>query len=71
MTVLKLAAMLRVADGLDRSHQQRVASFKLEVTEGDLLVDCTHNGDISVERYGMAMKAQMFEEVFGYHVVIT
>ncbi|WP_455383704.1 Ppx/GppA phosphatase family protein [Salinispira pacifica] len=71
LTVLKLAAMLRVADGLDRSHQQRIDSFKLEVTEGDLLVDCTHTGDISVERYGMAMKAQMFEEVFGYHVVIT
>ncbi len=71
LIVLKLAGMLRVADGLDRSHQQRVQSFRLEVAEGDLLVDCTHQGDISVERYGMAIKAQMFEEVFGYHVVIT
>jgi exopolyphosphatase / guanosine-5'-triphosphate,3'-diphosphate pyrophosphatase len=71
LIVLKLASMLRVADGLDRSHQQRVESFRLEVEEGDLLVDCTHQGDISVERYGMVLKAQMFEEVFGYHVVIT
>jgi exopolyphosphatase/guanosine-5'-triphosphate,3'-diphosphate pyrophosphatase len=71
IVVQKIAAMLRIADGLDRSHLQRVKSVRIEVKEGDLLVHCENHGDISVEKYGMPAKAQMFEDVFGYNVVIT
>jgi exopolyphosphatase/guanosine-5'-triphosphate,3'-diphosphate pyrophosphatase len=71
MAVVKLAAILRVADALDRGHSQRVDDITLEENEDDLIIHCHHRGDISNERYGIDMKADMFEEVFGYRIVIA
>lgn len=71
MAVVKLAAMLRVADALDRGHSQRIDDITLERSEDDLIIHCHHAGDISNERYGIDMKADMFEEVFGYRIVIA
>ncbi len=71
ITVLKLASILRIADALDRSHLQRVRSVTVEMRESDLVLNCDFDGDITVERYGMPPKAQMFEEVFGYQVSVA
>ncbi|MFW5994972.1 MAG: HD domain-containing protein [Spirochaetia bacterium] len=71
LTVLKLGAILRVADALDRSHSQRVRSISVEVTEADVLLHCDYTGDVQVESYGIEQKNDMFEEVFGYIVKIV
>ncbi|MFP4302460.1 MAG: HD domain-containing protein [Alkalispirochaetaceae bacterium] len=71
ITVLKLSAILRVADALDRAHAQRVRNIKLEREEDDMIFQCDYSGDISVEKYGVQVKGNMFEEVFGYRVVIV
>jgi exopolyphosphatase/guanosine-5'-triphosphate,3'-diphosphate pyrophosphatase len=68
--VLKLAAILRVADALDRGHKQRVRDFEIERREDELVLHCETQGDTSVERFGIALKADMFEEVFGMKVVL-
>ena len=70
LKVLKLSAMLRVADPLDRGHVQRIKDFSIERREDELVLDCDYQGDISVEKYGLAMKGTMFQEVFGYRIVI-
>ncbi len=70
MAVLKLSAILRIADALDRGHMQRVSSVRVEHREDEVLIHCERTGDISVEKYGMALKGQMFEEVFGYRVLV-
>ena len=70
ITVLKLAAILRIADALDRGHMQRVRELSVEISEGDLVLHCTFSGDISTERYGLDLKADLFEEVFGLNVTI-
>ncbi|MFP4330190.1 MAG: HD domain-containing protein [Alkalispirochaetaceae bacterium] len=69
--VLKLAAILRIADALDRGHAQRVQGVTLERQEDDLLLKCEYGGDLSVETYAVQLKGGMFEEVFGYRVVIV
>jgi exopolyphosphatase/guanosine-5'-triphosphate,3'-diphosphate pyrophosphatase len=71
ITVLKLAAILRVADALDRGHAQRVKNVTMERQEDDMIFQCDYSGDISVEKYGVQVKGNMFEEVFGYRVVIV
>jgi exopolyphosphatase / guanosine-5'-triphosphate,3'-diphosphate pyrophosphatase len=71
LQVLKLAAILRIADALDRGHAQRVRSVKVDVAEGDVLLHCEYDGDISTERYGFEGKADMFEQVFGLSVIIA
>jgi exopolyphosphatase / guanosine-5'-triphosphate,3'-diphosphate pyrophosphatase len=70
IVVLKLAAILRVADALDRGHSQRIKRFTMEKSEDELVLRCEYQGDISIERYGLSAKADMFEEVFGMRVVL-
>jgi exopolyphosphatase/guanosine-5'-triphosphate,3'-diphosphate pyrophosphatase len=71
MQVSKLASMLRIADALDRGHAQRVKAIRVEVERGDVILHCEYTGDISIERFGFASKADMFEEVFGLNVIIA
>ncbi len=69
MLVLKLAALLRVADALDRGHVQRIQGFRLEKAEDDITLRCEYTGDISIEQNALRSKGKMFEEIFGYRVV--
>lgn len=71
IAVLKLAAILRVADALDRSHHQRVRAFTLSRNDDDMIVHCDHQGDLSAERLGVSMKGNLFEQAFGYRVVVA
>jgi exopolyphosphatase/guanosine-5'-triphosphate,3'-diphosphate pyrophosphatase len=70
LVVMKLAALLRVADALDRGHSQRVKGFDVDRNDDELILHCRSEGDIAAERYGIPQKANMFEQVFGMKVVI-
>ncbi|MEW5814078.1 MAG: Ppx/GppA phosphatase family protein [Spirochaetota bacterium] len=69
--VMKLAAILRVADALDRGHTQRIKNFSLKKTENELILTCEYKGDISLERFGLTGKAGMYEDVFGLKVILV
>lgn len=68
--VCKLAALLRVADALERTHIQRVARIEIAVASGKLRIRLPGLADASVERLAMESKADLFEDVFGLQVVI-
>lgn len=68
--VAKLAALLRVADALERTHAQRVAGIEIRRDSGKLRLRLPGLADAAVERLAMASKADLFEEVFGLSVVI-
>jgi exopolyphosphatase/guanosine-5'-triphosphate,3'-diphosphate pyrophosphatase len=68
--VCKLAALLRVADALERTHAQRVADLEIFVEGGKLRIRLPGLADAVVERLAMASKADLFEQVFGLAVVI-
>ncbi len=70
MMVLKLAAILRVADALDRGHLQRIRNITIQKEESGLMIQCESLGDISTERHGLTIKGKMFEEIYGYQVVL-
>lgn len=70
MVVLKLASLLRVVDALDRGHTQRISSFTVEERGSEVRLRCIHEGDISVERFALPRKANMFQDVFGLKVVV-
>jgi exopolyphosphatase/guanosine-5'-triphosphate,3'-diphosphate pyrophosphatase len=70
IVVSKLAAILRVADALDKGHKQRIEKVNVEIRGDELLIRNSHSGDISIERYGLARKVDMMEEVFGLKVVL-
>lgn len=68
--VSKLAALLRVADALERTHAQRVSQIELRREAGKLHIRLPSLADAAVERLAMASKADLFEQVFGLSVVI-
>ena len=68
--VSKLAALLRVADALERTHAQRVSEIRMKRDSGKLRLSLPGLADAAVERLAMASKAELFERVFGLGVVI-
>lgn len=68
--VAKLAAILRVADALERPHDQRVRELIVLRRDKRLHLQLPGVGDTAVERLAMHSKGDLFEEVFGLEVVI-
>ena len=68
--VSKLAAILRVADALERTHAQRVSLLEIRRDAGKLRLRLPGLADAAVERLAMTSKADLFEQVFGLAVVI-
>ena len=70
IVVLKLAAILRVADALDRSHQGRIKELSFEQTEDRFIIRTSESLDLSLEKLSLAEKGDMFEDVFGLMPVL-
>lgn len=68
--VEKLAALLRIADGLDRSHRQLVTSVACSVRSRKVVFEVTARGDCEAELDGAAKKADLFERVFNRRAVL-
>ncbi len=61
----RLCAILRIAEGLDRSHGQRVRNVGVSENDGALLFEMESRGDISVEIESAKKRAKYFRTVFG------
>ena len=70
LTIAKLTAILRVANGLDRSHKQKFRDFRTTLKEDQLIITVNTAEDITLERGLFEAKASFFEEVFSLHPVI-
>jgi exopolyphosphatase / guanosine-5'-triphosphate,3'-diphosphate pyrophosphatase len=68
MTVSKLAAILRVADALDRGHAQQVRNARYELDSNELIIYVLGVPDLTLERRAMAGKMDLFEDVYGLKV---
>jgi hypothetical protein len=69
-TVSKLAALLRVADALDRDSQ-RIGLARVELRDDELLLTPDRDQDLALERLALRQKADLFEEVYGRKVVLN
>jgi exopolyphosphatase / guanosine-5'-triphosphate,3'-diphosphate pyrophosphatase len=68
--VSKLAAILRLADALDNEHASKVGTLSVEYKKPKLLLRLQGDGDMLLEKWALAKKAGMFEEVFSVRVVM-
>ncbi len=70
MVVSKLAAILRVANALDKEHLQKVTDLKV-VNEKDQIVLVAQNAsDVTMERMALADSGPFFSQVFGKQIVL-
>ena len=70
MTVARLTAILRVANALDRSHQQKFGDFQIRIQDRKMTITVETGKDISLEKGLFDKRADFFEEVFGIKPVI-
>jgi exopolyphosphatase/guanosine-5'-triphosphate,3'-diphosphate pyrophosphatase len=68
--VLKMVAILRVADSLDRGHSQQVKLKAVEKKTETLALHTEGSRDLSLEVMGIERKGGLFQEVFGYKIVV-
>jgi exopolyphosphatase / guanosine-5'-triphosphate,3'-diphosphate pyrophosphatase len=64
--LLKLAAILQIADGLDRSHGQLVSGVRCELTGNRVTFYLECQGDCDLEMWSAERKASWFSEVFQF-----
>ncbi|MDR2516644.1 MAG: HD domain-containing protein [Spirochaetaceae bacterium] len=69
--VLKMASILRLADALDRGHTQRIKSIRVERRNETILIHTGGELNLSSERVGLEEKADLFQDVFGYQVILA
>jgi exopolyphosphatase/guanosine-5'-triphosphate,3'-diphosphate pyrophosphatase len=69
--VLKMASILRVADALDRGHTQQVKLTAVEKKSETVVLHTDGTRDLSLELIGLDEKGVLFQDVFGYKIVIN
>jgi exopolyphosphatase/guanosine-5'-triphosphate,3'-diphosphate pyrophosphatase len=70
LRVAKLTAILRVANGLDRTHKQKFKDIKISIKDKELIINIDTRDDITLEKGLFNNRAGFFEEVFGIRPVI-
>jgi len=65
-TVEILAGILRIADGLDRSHMSAVKDIDLKISSGHIEFCCKTEGKVLSEMYAAQKKADLFERNTGF-----
>ena len=69
--VLKMASILRVADALDRGHAQQIKNITVERRQETVVLHVYKSFDLSLELLGIDDKGGMFQDVFGYKVLLN
>ncbi|MGN0330207.1 MAG: exopolyphosphatase [Kineothrix sp.] len=70
LKVAKLTAILRIANGLDRSHKHKFRDVKAVLRDNELLITVATNEDITLEKGLFHGRAVFFEEVYSVRPVI-
>jgi len=68
---IQLGALLRLADGIDRTRSQRVTELRATLADGTAQVTLVGDTDLTSEVYGARQKGDLFTEAFGLPLAIT
>lgn len=68
--VAKLAAIVRLADALDRSYMQKIHSCTVTLKDNKLKVMAASKEDLTLEIWTFDDKSTFFEEVFGIEPIL-
>jgi exopolyphosphatase/guanosine-5'-triphosphate,3'-diphosphate pyrophosphatase len=63
--ILKLAALLRVADALDREHIDRVVDLSSRWEDEGLVLELETRGSLTLEEWALRRNGKMFRSVYG------
>lgn len=70
LKIAKLTAILRLANGLDRSHKQKFKNVRIALKEEEMIITVDTTEDITLEKGLFGARADFFEEVYNIRPVI-
>ena len=70
LTIAKLTAILKIANGLDRSHKQKFKNIRTTLKDQQLIITVDASLDITLEKGLFLKRAEFFEEVYSVRPVI-
>ena len=70
LTILKLLAILKVANALDRSHKQKIKNVSMKVKDNELVINIEANSSLALEKGLFNKNASYFQEIFGIKPVL-
>ena len=70
LKIVKLVAILRVSNAMDRSHKQKYKNHKIEIKGNELHIIANTEDDITLESSLFKDKADFFEEVYGIKPIL-
>ncbi|MCD7725657.1 MAG: HD domain-containing protein [Clostridiales bacterium] len=70
LTTAKLTAILKLANGLDRSHKQKFKDVRTTLKDEQLIITVDSSVDITLEKGLFTKRAEFFEEVYSVKPVI-
>ena len=70
LTIVKLTAILRLANAMDRSHSQKVEGLRAVLKERELHMVIDASQDVSLELGLLKEKVEFFEKIFGIRLVL-
>ena len=70
IVIVKLTAILRIANALDASHKQKFSDISISLKDTVLTITANTLEDITLERGLFDRKADFFEEVYGIRPII-
>jgi exopolyphosphatase/pppGpp-phosphohydrolase len=68
--VRSLAALLRVADGLDSTHQGRIRYINCKIKPNKVVIHCASAGIAHEEEASVAEKSDLFQQVFNKKIEV-
>jgi exopolyphosphatase / guanosine-5'-triphosphate,3'-diphosphate pyrophosphatase len=70
LAVSEMAAILRVADALDRNHLQQARDLSCAMEKDQFVITVNNVEDLTVERLAVQEKGTLFQEIYGLPVVL-
>ena len=66
-----LIPILRLADNLDRSRDQRIQGIDCSMRNGDVVLQVRARGDIDLEQWGAERAGEAFQQIYQRPVSIV
>lgn len=70
LLILKLLAILKVANALDRSHKQKIKNVSMKVKDNELVINIEANSSLALEKGLFNKNAEYFQEIFAIRPVL-
>lgn len=70
LRVQKLAALLRVAEAMERAHSRRVNEFTIRFNARRIELLVPHVHDLTLENMGLRSKGALFTDIFGFDIAL-